>query len=1240
MKKKFMLQVVAWLLTLAMLLPSAGATFTTAYAEEEKAAYTGSTTFTGSGNWTEHEMTKSEILGNVDPSKVTYIEFTGTTKFQTGYNDVKRGWTQNPDANKHVCDDIALDDWFAFKFGLANSDGKKCTVTWKVFTSAPKADKEPETPANVVHSGSATFSDSTWWTAYEIKDRAALIGDINPEDIAYVKFTSDTTFLIGYNNGPGYYQTPTEDPVKSWVADDINWDLSAYYLQLMLSKGDGREYTIKWDVVSKVAATPTPTPKPTATPTPTPIPKYTNVGETLTVTENMVKNGVVTIKNAQYDEIIVPAGLGITTINFNVIDVEKLVLEGGENYTVSLRNALVEETTVAASKVREMTIEELTAELDKVKDAKDAHAAISAIIDGFVASQKAQSDAAKAKVKLVARDSELGTIDVNTNVLVDVTDAVLKNLDVSTKDAIARMAVNVVGFDGRASVDLSNVALTLKFNDSALEALNVSGNESVLIEGSASIVETMTLSGVAFVSSNLDTTNLVVDEKNENADVRIYADVNNLIVEGEKNDIILPACASVDNAIVAGDNIRVYGLGVLTHAEVIGTGANVAVQETVVEGENDTSMPKEMMAMMPTAAPTPKPRPEAKKVEVVLDSSYAGDYQRSTKIPASAFEGLTGDVKVTVDFEFLSGYDVWRGFTFYEGDNKIYQPEKKMMTASETITESGRISLDKDKTEVTFTLNADGINHAKSKGISVQYAGVEISKMTFTDANNTVIEKTFAAPYKDWNTYEAILSGAEIGALKAPVTVKVNYTATASDGDKVILPHSDWLPFCAKGYDYYASPEVKTDYSVPYCLKEDGGININVKTINSATFTLTANAVKAIIENGTGIEAQIYGLYLTKATLVEAGTTTNKPANPTAPEEPEEENDAIHTFEWVEPVDDGNGGLKMDIPEFAFLIKDYLPDVQVKEKVKITVNLTGDVYFKGQIGANTYKEGAQYGEWTVFEQFESPTVLTGEIEVPHDYADVKIQMWWMDETEKGVTVDSITVQRVETSGGGNGSGTGYVAGPAYSGTHVFDPHQEYWLMEEIALADLFGPVNQSDATSVILYCADKNIGYQHGLADETFDQKAGGRYYNINADEIANYFQFIFNDSSATETTLYWEVYTEELIVGHEDSVTIDGVANEEWNAGETSITTLEGLLGEVPLEEAEFIIFECPVNMIVQYRAPGSQYPGFYGSTLVKMNLADVDFDFDDFFFKLGLNVRDAGTQTISWTVYTKATE
>ncbi|MBQ7863849.1 MAG: hypothetical protein IJ353_05235 [Lachnospiraceae bacterium] len=633
MKKKFILQVVAWLLTVAMLLPSAGAALTTAYAAGEKAAYEGSVTYAASGEWAEKEITMKDLIGSVDPDDVAYISFTSDVKFNIGYNPADHSsWKWANYSTKHDVTDIALDDWFAFKFALNANDGKNYTIKWSVYTGDAKTpaqeQEEQDKNANVVHSGSATFSDDDWWTNYEITDRSALIGDVNPEEIAYVKFTCDTGFLLGYNNGAGYYQLDSDSPVTTYVARDINWDITAYYLQLILSKGNGVEYTIKWDVVSKIAATPTPTPTPTATPTPTPVPKYTDVGETLTVTEDMVKDGVVTIKNAQYNEIIVPAGLGITKINFNVIDVDKLVFEGGENYTVTLRNALVEETEIAASKVEAMTYEELVEELDKAKKAEDASAAINAVANAFIASLQAKSKAADAQIKLSAYDSELDAINVKANARIDVTEATVNALEVSTKDAVQRMEVRVTGFDGDATVDLDkggrtyNAPLNLNFRSSAVNNLAVSGEEVFHVEGSKSTVDTMTLSGVDYVSSNLDAANLVVDEKNENANVRIYADVSNLIVEGEKNDVVLPACASIDNAIVAGDNIRVYGLGDLGNAEVTGTGANVATIGTAVEGENDTTMPQAMIDMLPTATPVPA-KPTATPIPLE-GAAYAG----------------------------------------------------------------------------------------------------------------------------------------------------------------------------------------------------------------------------------------------------------------------------------------------------------------------------------------------------------------------------------------------------------------------------------------------------------------------------------------------------------------------------------------------------------------------------------------------------------------------------------------
>ena len=896
MKRKFMLQVVAWLLTVAMLLPSAGAALTTAYAAGEKAAYTGSVTYAASGEWAEKEITMKDLIGNVNPDDVAYISFTSDAKFNVGYNPADHSaWKWANYSTKHDVSDIALDGWFAFKFALNANDGKSYTIKWSVYTGDAKTpaqeQEEQDKNANVVHSGSATFSDSTWWTAYELKDRSALIGDVNPEDIAYVKFTCDTGFLLGYNNGGGYYQLESDSPVTTYVAKDINWDITAYYLQLILSKGDGKNYTIKWDVVSKVAATPTPTPTPTATPTPTPVPKYTDVGETLTVTKDMVKNGVVTIKNAQYNEIIVPAGLGITKINFNVIDVEKLVFEGGDSYTVNLRNALVEETEIAASKVEAMTYEELVKELEKAREAEDASDAVTAVANAFIASLQAKSKAAEAQLKLNAYDSVLDSVNVKANARIDVTEASVKDLAVSTKDASQRMEVRVTGFNGDAKVDLDkggrtyNAPLSLTFRESAVDKLDVTGDEIFHVEGSKSTVDTMTLSGVNSVSSNLDAANLVVDEKNENANVRVYSDVANLIVEGEKNDVVLPASASIENAIVAGDNIRVYGLGELGNAEVTGTGANVATIGTAVEGENNTTMPQAMIEMLPTATPAPeKPveTPSAEAVKVTLDSDYSGDWANSTVIPASAFEGLNGDVKVTLGIEILEGFS-WRCFTMYEGSNKLYQPEKKFMTTSETTDTTGKMTLDKNSTSLTFTLNADGIELIKSNGkLGIQYAGIQISKATFTDANNKVVEKTFSGPYSDWSTLE-IAYTADVTGLIAPVTVKLDYTTTGGNNTSA-YPHANWNPFMAVGVDYYVSPEKEENYNIPYCLKPDGTINVSDTSLKEVSFVLSADAVASIIANGTGIHGQIYAMYLTEATLTETGSTTVKPSTPVVPE--------------------------------------------------------------------------------------------------------------------------------------------------------------------------------------------------------------------------------------------------------------------------------------------------------------------------------------------------------------------
>lgn len=139
MKKKFILQAVAWLLTVAMLLPSAGAALTTAYAAGEKAAYEGSVTYAASGEWAEKELTMKDLIGSVDPDDVAYISFTSDVKFNIGYNPADHSsWKWANYSTKHDVTDIALDDWFAFKFALNANDGKNYTIKWSVYTGDAK----------------------------------------------------------------------------------------------------------------------------------------------------------------------------------------------------------------------------------------------------------------------------------------------------------------------------------------------------------------------------------------------------------------------------------------------------------------------------------------------------------------------------------------------------------------------------------------------------------------------------------------------------------------------------------------------------------------------------------------------------------------------------------------------------------------------------------------------------------------------------------------------------------------------------------------------------------------------------------------------------------------------------------------------------------------------------------------------------------------------------------------------
>ncbi|MBE5720003.1 MAG: hypothetical protein EGR86_03230, partial [Ruminiclostridium sp.] len=108
--------------------------------------------------------------------------------------------------------------------------------------------------------GSITFSDDAWWTQKDLKIEDILEGN-KPEDVESITFTSDTTFFLGYNStkvtdektGSTWKQDATAADTYTvsdavLASQEIEGNTVNPAFSVMLSKGDGVDYTINWKV--------------------------------------------------------------------------------------------------------------------------------------------------------------------------------------------------------------------------------------------------------------------------------------------------------------------------------------------------------------------------------------------------------------------------------------------------------------------------------------------------------------------------------------------------------------------------------------------------------------------------------------------------------------------------------------------------------------------------------------------------------------------------------------------------------------------------------------------------------------------------------------------------------------------------------------------------------------------------------------------------------------------------------
>ena len=392
--KKFMLRVVAWLLAMAMLLPSAGNVLT-AHAEEGKVAYTGSVTITETGDnyWEPVEISRDTLLGNVNPEDVAYIDFKGTTSFWIGYNSSKINdyWQcEDGGAEQFIAADINFDlSAYYLQLMLSKPAGTTVEITWDVVTGNDvKIPDKPDTSAiDALYTG-----DYTSGYTFPASDFVGYEDEVTVSfDVAKVSGYGQHQFAVVHNvdGWPKFGMDAFEKfpyGINAWGFTDatgtrMSFELSDDTVEEIVNAGGGLVIQVYGLVIQNPTlegekeevdptptpiptstptplptstptpaptqapdATATPTPLPTATPTPTstptptptPMPEYTTIGEKLVITKDMVHaNGSVMVINSKYDEVVVSKDVNAKVV-LNHVEIAKLVVEGGVNSKIQL----------------------------------------------------------------------------------------------------------------------------------------------------------------------------------------------------------------------------------------------------------------------------------------------------------------------------------------------------------------------------------------------------------------------------------------------------------------------------------------------------------------------------------------------------------------------------------------------------------------------------------------------------------------------------------------------------------------------------------------------------------------------------------------------------------------------------------------------------------------------------------------------------------------------------------------
>lgn len=99
---------------------------------ESGAAHTGSATIKGANWWASKDITMSDLLGDVDASKVTAIKFIGNTEFWVGYNATSQ-YQQLSGQREYTLTDMNLSYSYYLQLAISKNDNADYTFTWEVY---------------------------------------------------------------------------------------------------------------------------------------------------------------------------------------------------------------------------------------------------------------------------------------------------------------------------------------------------------------------------------------------------------------------------------------------------------------------------------------------------------------------------------------------------------------------------------------------------------------------------------------------------------------------------------------------------------------------------------------------------------------------------------------------------------------------------------------------------------------------------------------------------------------------------------------------------------------------------------------------------------------------------------------------------------------------------------------------------------------------------------------------------